>query len=71
MLELVFILLFAAWPVVGLAILAVVSRRSPAGKPGTLLPAQGLTEVLARMYLWPIVLWRIRIARAGREQREG
>lgn len=63
--ELALLILIAVWPIVGLAILGVVGGRPAAGE-GALPPAHGVTEVLARMYLWPIVLWRIRIARTRR-----
>ncbi|KPK10117.1 MAG: hypothetical protein AMJ68_10220 [Acidithiobacillales bacterium SG8_45] len=62
--ELVIVILIAIWPIAGLALLAIIGSRRAAGE-GSLAPADGVTEVLARMYLWPIVLWRIRIARRG------
>jgi hypothetical protein len=66
MLEVALILVVAVWPVVGLVLLAIIGSRSASGKAGVLAPAHDLAEVLVRMYLWPIVLWRIRIARVGR-----
>lgn len=63
--EFALVTLIALWPVVGLLILGAVGDRRAARK-GTLPPVRGVTDVLARMYLWPIVLWRIKIERTER-----
>jgi len=60
-------LVFAVWPVIGLLFLSYVNvRRRVRGKPG-LPPATRPGEILARMYLWPIVYWRIRRTEVGEE----
>jgi len=60
-------MMVAVWPVAGLVILASVAGDSASQRQGALPPAQGIGDVLTRMYLWPVVLWRIRIARGGRK----
>lgn len=57
-------LVIALWPAVGLIILAAVGRVGPLSRKGGVLPpATSGAEVLARMYLWPLVLLRICRAR--------
>jgi hypothetical protein len=57
-------LIIAVWPVVGLAILTAIGRVGPrARRGGVLPPATSGAEVLARMYLWPLVLLRIYLGR--------
>jgi hypothetical protein len=53
-------LVIALWPVVGLIVLTAVGRVGPLSRRGGVLPpAASGAEVLARMYLWPLVLLRI------------
>ena len=61
-LEIALFFLFAIWPVLGLLLISLASRSTGKKQKAVVAPANGLTEVLARMYLWPIVLWRIRLA---------
>jgi hypothetical protein len=61
-LELTILLVVAVWPVIGQLALALMARVTQARGKGGLQPAEGVAEVLARMYLWPIVLWRVRLA---------
>jgi hypothetical protein len=57
------VILLAIWPVMGVAVLALVGRLNRGSGEAVLPPANGVSEVLTRMYLWPIVLWRIRLGR--------
>ncbi|MCP5135804.1 MAG: hypothetical protein H6981_03240 [Gammaproteobacteria bacterium] len=58
--------LFLIWPLLGqYAIRRFDRRRENRGKPAIIPPADTPTEILARMYLWPIVLHRYR--RAARQ----
>jgi len=52
-------LIIAIWPVVGLIILALVNRQLGKGGKPQLPSAVNPGEILARMYLWPIVCWRL------------
>lgn len=63
-------LLIAIWPLLGLAILALINRQlAGAGRP-LLPPAVHPGEILARMYLWPLVCMRLwRALSAARRQR--
>ena len=55
----------AVWPLLGLLVLALFNRHlARAGKP-RLAAATHPGEILARMYLWPIVCWRMRQALHG------
>jgi len=56
----------AVWPLLGMAALWQMNRvLQNMGHP-QLAAAEGGGEVLARMYLWPLVLWRVlRSARKG------
>jgi len=61
-------LIIAIWPFVGLAILSLINRQlSRDGKP-QLPTAVNPGEILARMYLWPIVCWRVWRALSRSEQ---
>lgn len=52
-------LIIAVWPFVGLVVLSLINRRlTRDGKPH-LPSAINPGEILARMYLWPIVCWRV------------
>ena len=65
-------LIIAVWPVVGLVVLSLVngllSRRGKPQLPAAVNPG----EILARMYLWPIVCWRLwrTLAGNGRHPKE-
>jgi len=49
---------FAAWPVVGMAVLAVVDRWLYRFRGVKLTSADRPGEILLRMYLWPVVCWK-------------
>jgi hypothetical protein len=57
-----FLILLAVWPVLGVVVLHLYSRRA-GGR--TLPPASSGSDVLARMYLWPVVCWRLRARDSG------
>lgn len=55
--------LFLIWPLLGQYALHRFDRhREHNGKPAIIPPADTPTEILARMYLWPVVLYRYRRA---------
>ncbi len=61
-----FIPVFLLWPVMGNVAIGLFNRsRRNAGKPGEIGESQAPTEILARMYLWPLVLYKAR--KAARE----
>lgn len=62
MMEIIVFLVVALWPVVGLALLHMDGKHQK--NSGVLPAATSVGEILARMYLWPIVLRRIRLGRA-------
>jgi hypothetical protein len=53
------IVVFAVWPVAGLLLLGLCDRWLAARYRTGLPLADRPGEVLARMYLWPIVCWKI------------
>lgn len=53
------LIVIALWPVAGLMVLFVVNRRLKRTRRVTLPEADRPGEILERMYLWPIVCWRI------------
>ena len=61
-LEITLFFLFAIWPGLGLVLISLANQVIRKKRGVVLAPANSLAEVLARMYLWPIVLWRIRLA---------
>jgi hypothetical protein len=59
MLALFLFIVFAAWPVLGQLVIALVNRHYRRRGHAAPIPAtvEG-GEILMRMYLWPAVLWR-------------
>lgn len=57
--ELALLLLFAIWPMIGMALIRLVNQRmAKQGRPDAVRPARSLAQVLSRMYLWPILIHR-------------
>lgn len=61
--ELMIFLLVALWPVLGLIVLHLVGRIGANKGKGVLPPPVNFSEILSRMYLWPIVWWRVQRTR--------
>lgn len=57
--ELALLIVFAVWPLVGVTVLRSVNAfRRKGGRPAPIPPAVSGTDVLAHMYLWPVVLYK-------------
>jgi hypothetical protein len=53
------LILFALWPVAGWLVISLVNRHyRRRGRPGPVPPTAEGGEILMRMYLWPVVLYR-------------
>ena len=61
--ERLIIVLVIVWPILGLTVLYVVGRIGANKGRGVLPPPENFAETLARMYLWPLVWWRVRRTR--------
>ena len=58
--KLVLFAFFAIWPLVGMVVLYAIGRVGSGSHVRAVLPpAHTGGEVLARMYLWPLVLLRV------------
>ncbi|MCP5141923.1 MAG: hypothetical protein H6980_06190 [Gammaproteobacteria bacterium] len=65
----VLVLLFLLWPLLGQYALARFDkRREKSGKAAIIPTADTPGEILARMYLWPVVLYRYRRAARALDQ---
>lgn len=65
--ELVIFLLVAVWPFLGLAVHYLVGRIGVNKGKGILTPPENFSETLLRMYLWPMVWWRVQRTRKRKE----
>jgi len=62
---------FAAWPVAGLVVLALVDRWLYRTRGLRLSSAERPGEILLRMYLWPVVCWKTWRSASRRQADEG
>jgi hypothetical protein len=65
--ELLIFLLVAVWPFLGLTVLHMVGRVGASKGKGILPPPGNFSETLTRMYLWPMVWWRVQRTRKQKD----
>lgn len=53
------LVVIALWPVAGLMVLSIVNWRLRKTSQAVLPVADRPGEILGRMYLWPIICWRV------------
>lgn len=53
--------LFFFWPMIGQwMLIRFDQRREAQGKPALIAPAEEPADILARMYLWPLFLYKVK-----------